>query len=56
MKFIVYSFQVVEDLISIWDWVLNEKLGICEADRIKFAAILVLPETFDSRGTVLISS
>ncbi|XP_058084222.1 actin-related protein 9 isoform X2 [Magnolia sinica] len=41
--------QVIEDLHAIWDWILNEKLHIPQADRNMFSAILVVPETFDSR-------
>ncbi|XP_031483264.1 actin-related protein 9 isoform X4 [Nymphaea colorata] len=43
------SQQVAEDLFTIWDWVLNEKLQICSASRSLYSAILVVPETFDSR-------
>ncbi|XP_026400998.1 actin-related protein 9-like [Papaver somniferum] len=41
--------QVLEDLHAIWDWVLNEKLHIPQAERNMYSAILVVPETFDSR-------
>ncbi|KAF3793622.1 Actin-related protein 9 [Nymphaea thermarum] len=43
------SQQVAEDLYTIWDWVLNEKLQIFSASRSLYSAILVVPETFDSR-------
>lgn len=42
--------QVLEDLCAIWDWILNEKLHIPQDDRNMFSAIVVVPETFDSRG------
>ncbi|GAV82380.1 Actin domain-containing protein [Cephalotus follicularis] len=41
--------QVLEDLLTIWDWVLIEKLHIPHSERILYSAILVLPETFDNR-------
>ncbi|KAJ8623756.1 hypothetical protein MRB53_032286 [Persea americana] len=41
--------QVLEDLCAIWDWILNEKLHIPQDDRNMFSAIVVVPETFDSR-------
>lgn len=41
---------MLEDLCAIWDWILNEKLHIPQDDRNMFSAILVVPETFDSRG------
>ncbi|XP_024026314.1 actin-related protein 9 isoform X5 [Morus notabilis] len=41
--------QVLEDLHAIWDWILIEKLHIPLSKRIKYAAILVVPETFDNR-------
>ncbi|XP_055960527.1 actin-related protein 9 isoform X2 [Mercurialis annua] len=45
-----YSLQqVLEDLHAIWDWILIEKLQLPHSGRNKFAAILVLPETFDNR-------
>ncbi|XP_020084523.1 actin-related protein 9 isoform X2 [Ananas comosus] len=43
------SQQVCEDLSAIWNWILVEKLKIQLADRNLYSAILVLPETFDSR-------
>ncbi|CAN6461554.1 unnamed protein product [Victoria cruziana] len=43
------SQQVAEDLFTIWDWVLNEKLQIFSTSRSLYSAILVVPETFDSR-------
>ncbi|XP_002529309.2 actin-related protein 9 [Ricinus communis] len=41
--------QVLEDLHAIWDWILIEKLHIPQSERNMYAAILVLPETFDHR-------
>ncbi|XP_043811070.1 actin-related protein 9 isoform X3 [Manihot esculenta] len=41
--------QVVEDLHTIWDWILVEKLHIPQSERNLYSAILVLPETFDNR-------
>ncbi|KAI5649464.1 hypothetical protein M9H77_35469 [Catharanthus roseus] len=41
--------QVLEDLNSIWDWILTEKLHIPQSERNMYAAILVVPETFDNR-------
>ncbi|XP_009803147.1 actin-related protein 9 isoform X1 [Nicotiana sylvestris] len=41
--------QVLEDLHTIWDWILLEKLHIPHSMRNMYSAILVLPETFDSR-------
>ncbi|KDP40299.1 hypothetical protein JCGZ_02297 [Jatropha curcas] len=41
--------QVLEDLHAIWDWILMEKLHIPQSERNMYAAILVLPETFDNR-------
>ncbi|CAA7390814.1 unnamed protein product [Spirodela intermedia] len=43
------SQQVSEDLFTIWNWVLSEKLQIPTADRNQYSVILVVPETFDSR-------
>ncbi|XP_073008436.1 actin-related protein 9 isoform X2 [Typha latifolia] len=43
------SQQVCEDLYTIWDWILIEKLHIQPSDRNMYSAILVLPETFDNR-------
>lgn len=40
----------MQDLHDIWDWVLTEKLHLPPRDRNLYAAILVLPETFDNRG------
>lgn len=42
--------QVLEDLRAIWDWILIEKLHIPRNERNMYAAILVMPETFDNRG------
>ncbi|XP_058001144.1 actin-related protein 9 isoform X1 [Hevea brasiliensis] len=41
--------QVLEDLHTIWDWILVKKLHIPQSERSMYAAILVLPETFDDR-------
>ncbi|XP_042458080.1 actin-related protein 9-like isoform X2 [Zingiber officinale] len=41
--------QVVQDLHDIWDWILTEKLHLPPRDRNLYAAILVLPESFDNR-------
>ncbi|KFK31713.1 hypothetical protein AALP_AA6G149400 [Arabis alpina] len=41
--------QVSEDLTAIWDWVLLDKLHITHSERHKYSAVLVVPETFDSR-------
>ena len=42
---------MLEDLFTIWDWVLIEKLHIPHCERNMYSAILVVPETFDNRGT-----
>nr|GMD07274.1 actin-related protein 9 [Ipomoea batatas] len=50
-----YSMQqVLEDLQTIWDWILTEKLNIPLHLRHMYAAILVVPETFDNRGLKLL--
>ncbi|EPS58121.1 hypothetical protein M569_16695, partial [Genlisea aurea] len=41
--------QVIEDIHAIWDWALIEKLHIPHNERHMYAAILVVPETFDNR-------
>ncbi|KAK8448454.1 hypothetical protein SEVIR_7G016900v4 [Setaria viridis] len=41
--------QVLEDLRTIWNWMLTEKLHINPRDRGLYSAILVLGETFDNR-------
>ncbi|PKI44145.1 actin-related protein 9 [Punica granatum] len=41
--------QVYEDLCTIWDWIMMEKLHIAPWERNLYSAILVVPETFDSR-------
>ncbi|XP_039771493.1 actin-related protein 9-like isoform X6 [Panicum virgatum] len=41
--------QVLEDLRTIWNWILTEKLHINPRDRGLYSAILVLGETFDNR-------
>jgi len=47
----VIILQVIEDLYAIWDWILIDKLHILPDDRNFYSVILVVPETFDSRGT-----
>lgn len=46
---------MLEDLLTIWDWVLIEKLHIPPYERNMYSAILVVPETFDNRGTRIYS-
>ncbi|XP_061990212.1 actin-related protein 9 [Rosa rugosa] len=41
--------QVFEDVLAIWDFILTEKLHIPLSERSMYSALLVLPETFDSR-------
>ncbi|XAR49001.1 hypothetical protein NMG60_11032011 [Bertholletia excelsa] len=41
--------QVLEDIQTIWDWILIEQLHITHSERLMFSAILVVPETFDNR-------
>ncbi|KAM0938921.1 putative Actin family, ATPase, nucleotide binding domain-containing protein [Dioscorea sansibarensis] len=41
--------QVIEDLYTIWNWVLTEKLRIPPAERNLYHVVLVVPETFDNR-------
>lgn len=48
--FDISTFQVSEDMVAIWDWVLLEKLNIVHNERNKYSAVLVVPGTFDSRG------
>jgi len=43
--------QVLEDLRATWEWILTEKLQLPLANRIMYSVILVVPETFDNRGT-----
>lgn len=43
--------QVLEDLHCIWEWILIEKLHIPLSERNMYSAIIVVPETFDNRGT-----
>uniref|UniRef100_A0ACD5V0C5 Uncharacterized protein n=1 Tax=Avena sativa TaxID=4498 RepID=A0ACD5V0C5_AVESA len=43
------SHQVLEDLRTIWNWMLTEKLHINPKDRNLYSVILVLGETFDNR-------
>lgn len=45
--------QVYEDLHTIWDWLLTEKLHIPPSARYLFSALVVVPETFDNRGSDL---
>lgn len=42
--------QVLDDLHTIWDWILIEKLHIPRNERNMYSAVLVMPETFDNRG------
>ncbi|KAJ1384887.1 actin-related protein 9 [Sesbania bispinosa] len=42
--------QVLEDLRTIWDWILIEKLHIPRNERNMYSAVLVMPETFDNRA------
>lgn len=45
-----YSMQqVLEDIHTIWEWILTDKLHIPRSQRNIYAAIIVVPETFDSR-------
>ncbi|KAL2601191.1 hypothetical protein AAZV13_10G153500 [Glycine max] len=45
-----YSMQqVLDDLHTIWDWILIEKLHIPRNERNMYSAVLVMPETFDNR-------
>ncbi|XP_010023997.2 actin-related protein 9 isoform X1 [Eucalyptus grandis] len=44
--------QVYEDLHTIWDWILVEKLHIPQSERNMYSAILVVPETFDNRAEI----
>ncbi|CAD5333848.1 unnamed protein product [Arabidopsis thaliana] len=45
-----YSAQrVCEDLTAILDWILLEKLHITHKERFSFHAVIVVPETFDTR-------
>ncbi|XP_047315504.1 actin-related protein 9 [Impatiens glandulifera] len=41
--------QVIEDMQTIWDWILTEKLHIPRSERNMFSALIVVPETFDNR-------
>lgn len=48
---LIYScHQVSEDLFTIWEWIMMEKLHIAPWERNLYSAILVVPETFDTRG------
>lgn len=42
--------QVLDDMHTIWDWILIEKLHIPRNERNMYSAVLVMPETFDNRG------
>lgn len=45
-----YSFQqVCDDICVIWDWALAAKLGLHAKRREQFSAVLVVPDTLDSR-------
>lgn len=45
-----YSMQqVLEDIESIWDWILIEKLHIPHSERNMYSCLIVVPETFDNR-------
>ena len=48
--FYKHYLQVLEDLRTIWNWVLTEKLHINPRDRGLYSAILVLGKTFDNLG------
>ncbi|XP_050374907.1 actin-related protein 9 isoform X2 [Argentina anserina] len=41
--------QVFEDVLAIWDFILTEKLNIPLTERNMYSALLVLPESLDSR-------
>ncbi|KAL6194815.1 hypothetical protein ACLB2K_035890 [Fragaria x ananassa] len=41
--------QAFEDVLAIWDFILTEKLHIPLTERNMYSALLVLPESFDSR-------
>ncbi|CAM6084757.1 unnamed protein product [Calypogeia fissa] len=41
--------QVCDDLYSIWDWVLTEKLSLESSTRGQFSVVLVVPDTLDNR-------
>ena len=45
------TFQVLENLHAIWDWILIETLHIPHSERNLYSAILVVSETCDNRGT-----
>ncbi|KAL3677879.1 hypothetical protein R1sor_020835 [Riccia sorocarpa] len=45
-----YSFQqVYDDMVSIWNWVLTEKLALNRDIRYQYSVVLVVPDTFDNR-------
>lgn len=48
---LTHCVQVLEDLRAIWEWILTAKLDIPPSQRTLYSAILVVPETFDNRGT-----
>ncbi|CAN0904350.1 Actin-related protein 9 [Linum grandiflorum] len=41
--------QVIDDLHTIWDWILTQKLDVPRSDRNKYSVVLVLSESFDNR-------
>lgn len=41
--------QVLEDIYAIWEWILIDVLHIPLSQRSTYSAILVVPDTFDSR-------
>lgn len=49
----VFMSKVYEDLFTIWEWIMMEKLHIAPWERNLYSAILVVPETFDTRGISL---
>ncbi|MCO5578946.1 hypothetical protein L7F22_032797 [Adiantum nelumboides] len=45
-----YSFQqVCDDICTIWDWALTKELGLHKKQREQLSAVLVVPDTLDSR-------
>eukprot|EP00250_Pteridium_aquilinum_P032818 c4713_g1_i2 orf=129-1619(+) len=45
-----YSFQqVCDDICTIWDWALTNELGLHAKLRQQLSAVLVVPDTLDSR-------
>ncbi|XP_073140097.1 actin-related protein 9 [Henckelia pumila] len=41
--------QVLEDMLTILDWILIDKLHIPRSQRHMYSAVIVVPDTFDSR-------